>query len=80
MWDPEEVKIPILRTLYGKIDQECVCMWRGKGVCGIKLIFPSICEVPVWSLDIENISDYPPVIASSTFIGLQGPEKTSSEP
>lgn len=53
-------------------DRPGVCVYvGGEGVCRIKWIFPSICEVPVWSLDIENISGYPPAIASPTFIGLQ---------
>lgn len=46
-----------------------VCIWGSEGVCSIKWIFPSICKVAAWSLEI--ISDFPPAIASPTFIGLQ---------
>lgn len=33
-----------------------VFIWGSEGVCSIKWIFPSICEVPVWSLEIEIIT------------------------
>lgn len=70
MWDPEGVKILILRTLCRKMDQECVYK-GGEGVCNIKWIFPSTYEVPVWSLEVGIISDFPYTIAFPTFTGLQ---------
>lgn len=36
MWDPEEMKIPILGTLCGKMDEECMYLWGGEGSCSVR--------------------------------------------